>query len=291
MGANENPDPVVRFYDNHPINEQQIMGALAARGIAPDAISEDHLQEFDQDHYGGVAALTRLAAEAGIARPHRVLDICSGMGGPARLLAHTLGCRVTGIDLTASRVEAATRLTGLARLSHLVEFRRGNALALPFADASFDVAISQEAWAHVPDKRRLVSEAVRVVKPGGKIAFTDIVHLGALSPEAAGRLREAMTFTEIERLESYATRLEDNDCTVLQCTDLSEAWTRILRERLAMYRSLRESTIAKFGVEGYARYDAAYSFFVSLYEDGILGGVRYVAARNGMPESAHDPRT
>ncbi len=284
-------DAVVRFYDNHPINEQQIMGALAARGIAPDSISEEHLQEFDQDHYGGVAALAQLAAAAGIARAHHVLDICSGMGGPARYLAHTHGSRVTGIDLTASRVEAATRLTALARLSDRVEFRCGNALALPFADASFDIVISQEAWAHIPDKARLVFEAVRVLKPGGKIAFTDIVHLGALSPDAAHRLREGMTFTDIENLETYATRLEDNNCTILQCTDLSSEWKRILRERLAMYRSLKDATIAKFGVEGYARYDAAYSFFVSLYEDGILGGVRYVAVRNGMLESAHDPRS
>lgn len=191
MPADENLDAVVRFYDNHPINEQQIMGALAARGIAPDSISEDQLQEFDQDHYGGVPALARLATEAGIGRQHHVLDICSGMGGPARVLAHTFGCRVTGI----------------------------------------------------------------------------------------------------EGLETYATRLEDNGCTVLQRTDLSGEWRRILRERLAMYRSLRDSTIAKFGVDGYARYDAAYSFFVSLYEDGILGGVRYVAVRNGMLKSAHDPRS
>lgn len=270
---------VVRFYDNHPINEVQILGALAAQGVAVDAISEDHLKAFDQDHYGGVPALEQLAAAAGIAREMQVLDICSGMGGPARYLAHTLGCRVTGIDLTASRVEGANRLNALARLDHLVECQVGNALDLPFPESQFDAVISQEAWAHIPDKPRLIAEAVRVLKPGGVIAFTDIVHREVLPAEAAQKLREGMTFTEIESLEGYAGLLAGNDCMVETCTDLSMEWKAILQQRLAMYRRLRASTIARFGVEGYERYDAAYGFFVSLYEDGVLGGVRYVARK------------
>ncbi|NBS56942.1 MAG: class I SAM-dependent methyltransferase [Betaproteobacteria bacterium] len=272
---------VVQFYDNHPINEDQILGALAAKGIATHAITEDHLKEFDQDHYGGIAALESLAAEAGITRGQHVLDICSGMGGPARYLAHTEGCRVTGIDLTQSRVHGATRLTKLARLDHLVDFHPGNALELPFADNFFDVAISQEAWAHIPDKPRLVAEAVRVLKPAGVIAFTDIVRLGPLSADTAQKLRDGMTFTEIESPEGYRELLAENACTVEKRTDLGGEWTRILQQRLAMYRSLKDSTVAKFGVEGYERYDAAYSFFVSLYEGGMLGGVRYVARKTG----------
>lgn len=279
MSENANRAAVVQFYDNHPINETQILGALAARGVATEAISEDHLKEFDQDHYGGIAALEALAAEAGIARDHHVLDICSGMGGPARYLAHTRGCRVTGLDLTESRVQSANRLTKLARLDALVECRQGDALDMPFADATFDVAIGQEAWAHIPNKPRLVAEIVRVVKPGGTLAFTDIVHLGALSVETAQKLRAEMTFIDLESPAGYARLLEDNACTVERCTDLSESWTRVLRQRHAMYRSLKDATIAKFGEEGYARYDAAYSHFVSLYEDAILGGVRYVARK------------
>ena len=52
MGGDANRGAVARFYDNHPINEDQILGALAAKGITEHAIIEDHLKEFDQDHYG-----------------------------------------------------------------------------------------------------------------------------------------------------------------------------------------------------------------------------------------------
>lgn len=283
MSANADIGTVVQFYDNHPINEDQILGALAAKGIAVDAISQEHLKEFDQDHYGGIAALETLAGEAGIHSGQHVLDICSGMGGPARYLAHTLGCHVTGIDLTESRFNGASRLTRLARLEHLVDYRLGNALALPFADALFDVVMSQEAWVHIPDKHRLVAQAVRVLKPGGIIAFTDIVRLSALPAETAQRLLDGMTFMEIESAAGYATLLADNACTVEKCTDLGGEWTRILQQRHAMYRSLKESTLAKFGQEGFERYDAAYGFFVSLYARGVLGGVRYVARKSSAP--------
>lgn len=279
MSGDEILGAVVRFFDNHPINEDQILGALAAKGIAEHAITEDHLKEFDQDHYGGTAALERLAREAGISRAHHVPDICSGMGGPARYLAHTVGCRVTGIDLTESRFRGASRLTKLAGLDHLVDYRLGNALDLPFADGSFDAAIAQESWAHIPNKRRLVAESARVLKLGGVIAFTDIVRVGAMSADTEQRLHDGMAFSEIESPEGYGMLLADNACVVEKRTDLGGEWTEILQQRLAMYRGLKDSTVAKFGTEGYERYDSAYSFFVSLYVDKVLGGVRYVARK------------
>ena len=89
MGGDANLGIVAQFYDNHPINEDQILGALAAKGILEHAITEDQLKEFDQDHYGGIPALENLAREAGIASEQHVLDICSGMGGPARAISPT----------------------------------------------------------------------------------------------------------------------------------------------------------------------------------------------------------
>jgi ubiquinone/menaquinone biosynthesis C-methylase UbiE len=283
MTAAAHTGAVAGFYDRHPINEEQILGALRARGVPLDRVTEDDLQAFDQDHYGGVEALATLASAAGITRAHHVLDVCSGMGGPARWLAHRLGCRVTGLDLTASRVRGAARLTRLAKLDDRVDYRLGNALDMPFADASFDVAIAQESWAHIPRKARLVAEAVRVLRPGGVLAFTDIVRREALPDEVARRLLEGMTFVEIESPAGYAQLLEANGCPAPRIEDLSEAWTVILRNRLAMYRSLKDSTVASFGLARYEQYDGAYSFFVSLYEKGILGGARVVGrkARRG----------
>jgi sarcosine/dimethylglycine N-methyltransferase len=269
----------VQFYETHPINEAQILHALEARGVALADLTEDILQDHDQDHFGGVEANDVLASKAGISRAHHVLDVCSGMGGPARYLANRLGCRVTGLDLTESRYRSATRLTQWVRLEHLVDFRLGNALDMPFGDASFDVVIAQEAWCHVPDKARLIAECARVVKPGGTIAFTDILAREPLRPAEMERLRRDMAFPTLETLDGYAKLLTDCGCPVVERDDLSAYWAQILVQRLAMYRSLKDETVSKFGTDHFRRWDDTYAFFVGLFSAGKLGGGRFVAHR------------
>lgn len=270
---------VVRYYDTHPINEAQILEHLRRRGIPLDRLTEDELKAHDQDHYGGIDAVDALAAAAGIRADDHVLDICSGMGGPARYLAHRFGCRVTGIDLTRSRVESARRLTALVGLAERVAFVHGDALALPFADGAFDVVIGQEAWVHVPDKPRLIAEAVRVLRREGRIAFTDILERGSMPEATRARLEQGMTYASYGSLERYPRWLETQGCRMLRVDDLSAEWTRILRDRLAMYRSLRDTTTTRFGAERAAEWDDIYAFFVAQYEAGVLGGGRFVAVK------------
>ena len=279
MAGTPGIETVVGFYETHPINEEQILKKLADRGVDFDALTEDILQEHDQDHFGGLAAVDALADAARIDHTCHVLDVCSGVGGPARYLANRHRCRVTGLDISESRLVAATRLTRLVGLGHWVDFRLGNALAMPFADASFDVVIGQEAWAHVPDKPQLVAECARVVRPRGRIAFTDIVRGAELTEAEEDRLRREMTFLELASAESYARLLEGAGCRVVESVDLGGPWTRILRQRLEMYRSLKDTTVERFGEAHFRRWDDTYAFFVGLYGTGGLTGVRIVAER------------
>jgi len=270
---------VVEYYDTHPINEDQIRAAVAASGIAWEHLTAEILQRHDQDHFGGLEANDLLIAGAGIRATDRVLDVCSGLGGPARYLAGRVGCHVTGLDLTASRHESAQRLTAHVGLGDRTAFHLGSALDMPFPDSSFDVVVGQEAWCHVPDKPALIAECARVVKPGGVIAFTDILRRDTLSDADQARLAIEMTFPTLESLDGYRDLLEANHCTVEQRDDLSGLWTRILVDRLAMYRTLGDHTERKFGTGRKAGWDHAYSFFVGLYQAGRLGGGRFVARR------------
>jgi sarcosine/dimethylglycine N-methyltransferase len=268
MREQEQLRSVIRFYETHPINEYEIIEKLGADGIELETLTEEILKDYDQDHFGGLEAVDVLAEKAGIDASSRVLDVCSGMGGPARYLAHRLGCRVTGLDITQSRHEAAVRLTELVGLEHLVDFRLGNALDMPFADATFDVVIGQEAFAHVPDKPRLIAECARVVRPGE-----------GLSAGEFERLQSGMTFQSLETLDGYGRLLPRCGCAVLMQDDLSAWWTEILKGRLAMYRSLEDTTVARFGAAHFRKWDDTYAFFVGLFAAGRLGGGRFVARR------------
>lgn len=270
---------VIGFYDTHPINEEEILAKLAARGANLDALTEEDLKDFDQDHYGGTAAVDALAAAARVVANHHVLDVCSGMGGPARWLAYRHGCRVTGIDLTASRVEGADRLTRRIGLDGRVQFKQGDATAMPFADAVFDGVVSQEAWCHIPDKASLITECVRVLKPQCVIAFTDIISLSDLDAEEERRLLAGMLMPRPSFVGDYTRLLVDRGSAIEQSIDLSEEWKGILVARLEMYRSLRDTTIAKFGEARYLEYDRAYSELVGLFVSGKLGGIRLAACK------------
>ena len=268
---------VIRFYDTHPINEDEILANAAARGASLDALTQVDLKDFDQDHYGGIEALDALADAAQIGSEHHVLDVCSGMGGPSRWLAWQRNCRVTGLDFTLSRVEAARRLTQRVRLDRLVDFVHGDATAMPLPSSRYNVLIGQESWLHIPDKAALISECARVLEPGGTIAFTDVVVRSGFDRPTEERLAAEMHTANIASAESYVGLLEKHGCAVVAQDDLSGEWEDILVQRLEMYRSLRDTTVAKFGESRYQEYDNAYSHFVGCFVAGKLGGVRMVA--------------
>ena len=270
---------VVQFYDTHPINEQQIMEKLSQDGVDLSTLTEEILQAYDMDHYDGVGATDKLAEVAGVSADSHVLDVASGMGGPARYLAHNYGCRVTGIDLTESRVAGATRLTALTGQSDRVDFRATNALENPYADATFDVVIGQEAWCHIPDKQRLIAECVRVTKPGGCLSFTDILERDGLSEADRETLADGMGYTDMGTLETYGEFLEAAGCEVEEVEDLSARWAVILRQRLEMYLSLKDQTVASFGQDVHDRWDRIYTLFVEAIEKGNMGGGRFLARK------------
>ena len=131
----------------------RLLAALAEVGLAGCRLSPAELAPLDQFHTRGLAATVELAAAATIAATDTLLDVGSGLGGPSRYLAATFGCAVTGIDLSQPFVEAARLLSELTGLTDRVRYHTANALAMPFADASFDVAWSQHVAMTSPTGR------------------------------------------------------------------------------------------------------------------------------------------
>lgn len=270
---------VTSFYDNHPINEQQIIEKLSANNIDLNSLTEDILQDYDQDHYGGIAANGALAKLAGINNQSKVLDVCCGVGGRARYLANNYGCQVIGIDITQSRIESARRLTKMVGMDTIVSFECADALHLPFEDNIFDVVISQEAFCHIPRKSQLIHECVRVLKPGGKVTFTDVLVTKKITKTVRQKLQSEMAFFELQSRDKYQAILSEAGCETVKVTDLGDEWRTVLIDRLAMYRSLKDQTVKRFGDAHYEKWDSAYNFFVGLYKSGELSGGRFLGIR------------
>ena len=158
-----------------------LLARLEARlredGVDPARPTIDALAPYDHFHGRGVEATEDMANRLEVAATDHVLDVGSGLGGPARYFARRFGCRVSGIDLTAEFCEVARHLTsrlGLG-LGERVSFEPGDALSMPFDDAAFDGAYSMNVSMNIADKRALYREVRRVLKPGGWLVLSEVV--------------------------------------------------------------------------------------------------------------------
>jgi ubiquinone/menaquinone biosynthesis C-methylase UbiE len=153
---------------------ERLNAALVQDGVDPDFPQIETLAPYDQFHGRGLEATQEIADLLDIAETDHILDIGSGIGGPARYMAHRFRCQVTGIDLTAEFCDVARHLTQLLGLQHRVRFQLGNALAMPFADASFDGAYSMNVSMNIADKAGFYREIHRVLRPGAWLMLSEI---------------------------------------------------------------------------------------------------------------------
>ena len=154
---------------------ERLKAALRTFGPEEQRLTPQQLATLDQFHTRGLAATAELAKLAAITADMSVLDVGSGVGGPARFLAATCGCQVTGVDLSEPFVDAARYLTERTGQSGQVSFQTASALELPFNDGGFDVAVLQHVAMNISDRARLYREILRVLKSGGKFATFDVV--------------------------------------------------------------------------------------------------------------------
>ena len=156
----------------------RLKAALAAFGPEEQRLTSKQLAGVDQCHTRGLAATADLARLTGITADMSVLDVGAGVGGPARALAASHGCRITGVDLSEPFVDAARYLTERTGQSGRVSFQTGSALALPFNDGDFDAVLLQHVAMNIADRAQLYREIRRVLKADGKFATYDVVMKG-----------------------------------------------------------------------------------------------------------------
>jgi SAM-dependent methyltransferase len=165
---------VARHYGRGGLLER-LLGALTEAGKDIEHLTIDDLAPLDEFHSRRRAATVELARLLAPTPSDHVLDIGSGIGGPARFLAAIHGCRVSGVDLAEEFVATAVDLTRRAGLAGRVDFRQGSALELPLPDAAFDLAWTQNVAMNIADRPRFYAEIRRVLKPGGRLAIQDVV--------------------------------------------------------------------------------------------------------------------
>ncbi len=200
----------------------------------------------EQIHVGGWKSSKELADKAGIRKGMKVLDLCSALGAGLRFLVRDYGVEGVGLDGTARMLKEARKRAKAEGLSGKIRMKLGDVTDIPFGDGTFDVVWGEDAWCYVVDKEKLVREAFRMLRAGGKIAFTDWIEGSAgLSDSEASRINAFMKFPYMESHDGYLKLLKDAGFRVEVSDDLTadfadhiELYIKMLSEQL-MFDALR----------------------------------------------------
>ena len=166
---------VSTFYGGRGGLVPTIASALDAAGLERGSLQPADLAPVDEFHIRGRAATLEIIEALVLAEESHVLDLGSGLGGPARTIAELTGCTVTGVDLTPEFCEAATALSQWTGLADRTRFKVGNATATDLPDGSVDAALTVHVAMNIADKPALYAEAFRVLRPGGRFVAYDVL--------------------------------------------------------------------------------------------------------------------
>ncbi len=229
-------DEVARHYSEGSSLTDVIAQSLRKGGKDSDELKTTDLATVDEFHIRGRQATQELGVKMRLRDASRVLDVGSGLGGPARTLAEIYGCHITGVDLTSAFCETAKVLSAWVGLAEKTEFQQGDATDLPFPDNQFDAAMTIHASMNIAAKDAMYEQVRRVVKPKGIFAVYDVLQGEGgevLYPVPWARdpsISHLATPDEMERLLSAAgfKLLESHDST-----DESQGWFEQMAARMA----------------------------------------------------------
>jgi ubiquinone/menaquinone biosynthesis C-methylase UbiE len=214
----------------------RVYAGLRAAGLDSQALDADSLAPVDEFHIRGREATIELAGLVELGPDMQVLDVGCGIGGSARYLAETFGCRVTGVDLVSAYCDLATELSARVGLSELTTFRQASAVGLPFEDDSFDIVWTEHAQMNISDKDAFYGEIARVLRPGGHLAFHDMF-AGNGEPVAyptpwASRQESSFLLAAAE-LPTLLAGLDLEPTVWRDTSEVSTKWFRAVRDRIA----------------------------------------------------------
>lgn len=251
----------------------QDMGKSVGNLELSDLLSLGHL---DQYHYLGEKTSYAIAEKLKLSDSDHVLDIGSGVGGTSRVLAAATGCKVTGIELQDDLNELADELTFRVGLSPFVNFVTADFLDWE-PEQPFDAFISLLVFLHFPNRATALTKTYQCLKPGGRFAIEDLICLKATAQDDERLLN--VVSAHLSDRKTYESDLKAAGFTEILEKDQTEAWTDWTAKRHQDFIAKETEHRRLYGDDAYEQRAYFYKTISDLFEEGILGGVRFTGHR------------
>jgi sarcosine/dimethylglycine N-methyltransferase len=227
-------DNLIRAQYSTGLSHRNIEKALIAAGKDINHLQPADLALVEDFHTMGRIATSQLVDLIDITSDARVLDAGSGVGGTARFVADQCGCKVTAVDLTEEYCQTCNWLNRLVGLDEQISVRQGDITDLPFADASFDIVLSQHVQMNVADKARLYREARRVLVSGGRLALWDIT-IGQLGePDYPVPWADQPELSHLATSNELRAAVESSGFAIEHWNDLSDQAASVMQTLLTL---------------------------------------------------------
>ncbi len=272
MSNKEESKPAVAHYDANYGNFQTELYEQIRR----EAFGED----FGQSSWITADEQDRLIPWLNLSLGKTLMDVACGSGGPAMRIAEKTGCSILGVDIHEQAISTANSLAAQRGMTDRAEFRIVDASAkLPFGDASCDAIICIDAINHLPDRRLVITEWARILKPGGRLLFTDPITVTGPLSAAEIAVRSSIGFflfvpTGFDEQMIAATGLK-----LVWRDDVTENMAKIAERRHAA-RESRSSALRE--IEGEQTFEGQQEFLAvaaSLAQGKRLSRFAYVAEK------------
>lgn len=258
---------------------KSVKSALQSRGLDTGELSVDDLTSLghlDQYHYYGTAACDEAIEVLGLNSDRCVLDIGSGIGGPARYLADKTGCTVHGIEMKDDLVEMSRKLTSRAGLDDHVTFTNDDATNIEFSTDQYDHAVAWLVLIHLDNPQALLESLTNALHQQGTIFIEAIVN-NSLSSTQQDILRQTVNASDVLTESELVECCSEAGFVDIETCDLTEAWANWTQHRYTIFTENRETFIDLHGEQIYQQRHEVYRTMAELFSDHALRGVRLTA--------------
>ena len=239
----------------------------------------EELTNFDQFHYNGTKAVDFSIKKIGINSNMSILEIGSGIGGPARHIANKTGATVTALEIQPDLNKIASDLTVRCGLSDRVVHICGNFLTYDWGNENFDVIVSWLALYHIYEHKILLQKCFNLLNQKGFFYAEDLISRKPFNDDELSELSTEIYANHLSNYQTYMSDLKKVGFNLISCQDMSDKWSEYTKDRNATYKKNMERHLGVHGQDIVNNLNAFYSFIDRSFASGKLGGIRVTAQK------------